>query len=66
MDPRTELPFALGGFHTPPRYFTVHAPASLRNNYRMFSRDLVALENLQWERRELGDNLGNDRQGRSA
>jgi lipopolysaccharide transport system ATP-binding protein len=54
MDPHTELPFALGGFYTPPRYFKVEAPASVRNNYRMFTHDLVALEDLKWERRNFG------------
>jgi hypothetical protein len=53
MDPHSELPFALGGFHTP-FYFTVEAPTTVRNNYRMFTRDLVALEDLKWERISLG------------
>jgi lipopolysaccharide transport system ATP-binding protein len=56
MDPHTELPLALGGFYTLPRYFTVHGPTSLRNNYRMFTRDLVVLENLKWERLSLPAN----------
>ncbi len=54
MDPHTELPFALGGFHAYPRYFTVQAPTSLRDNYRMFTRDLIALEGLKWEWLDLG------------
>ena len=49
MDPQNELPLALGGFHEPPRYFTIETPASLRNNYRMFMRDLVALQDPYWE-----------------
>jgi lipopolysaccharide transport system ATP-binding protein len=49
MDPHTELPLALGGFYTPPRYFTIETPASIRDNYRMFTDDLVALEDLKWE-----------------
>jgi ABC-type polysaccharide/polyol phosphate transport system ATPase subunit len=53
MDPHSELPFALGGFHTP-FYFTVEAPTTVRNNYRMFTRDLVALEDLKWERISFG------------
>jgi len=53
MDPHTEMPYALGGFHSPPRYFTVEAPTSRRNNYRMYTQDLVVLDDLQWERREL-------------
>jgi len=53
MDLHTEMPYALGGFHSPPRYFTVEAPTSRRNNYRMYTQDLVVLEDLQWERREL-------------
>lgn len=52
MDPHTEVPLSLGGFHTPARYFRVEAPLSLRNNYRMFTNDLVALEDLKWERRD--------------
>jgi hypothetical protein len=51
MDPHTELPLALGGFYTPPRYFTIETPASIRDNYRMFTGDLVALEDLKWELR---------------
>ena len=54
MDPHTELPLALGGFHTPPRYFRVEAPPSVRNNYRMFTNDLVALDDVKWERRDFG------------
>ena len=50
MDPYTELPFAMRGFHDAPGYFDVGLPASLRNNYRMFTNDLVALEDLTWER----------------
>ncbi len=53
MDPHTELPFALGGFHEPPRYFTVAMPPSRRNNYRMFTNDLVALEAVDWQCRPL-------------
>ena len=55
MDPQTELPYALGGFHSPPRYFTVEAPTSRRNNYRMYTQDLIVLEDLQWERREIAE-----------
>jgi lipopolysaccharide transport system ATP-binding protein len=55
MDPHTEMPYALAGFHSLPRYFTVEAPASRRNNYRMYTHDLVVLEDLQWERQETGD-----------
>jgi lipopolysaccharide transport system ATP-binding protein len=51
MDPHTELPLAMGGFHDPPRYFTVDMSTSLRNNYRMFTSDLVALDAVTWERR---------------
>jgi hypothetical protein len=54
-DPHTEMPYALGGFDTPPRYFTVDAPTSRRNNYRMYTHDLVVLEDLHWERREIGE-----------
>lgn len=54
-DPHSEMPYALGGFHTPPRYFTVDAPTSRRNNYRMYTRDLVVLEDLHWARREIGE-----------
>jgi lipopolysaccharide transport system ATP-binding protein len=49
MDPHTELPLALGGFHTAPRYFTVEAAPSVRNNYRMFTNDLIVLEDVKWE-----------------
>jgi lipopolysaccharide transport system ATP-binding protein len=55
LDPDTEMPYALGGFHSPPRYFTVKAPVTRRNNYRMYTRDLVVLEDLEWERHELDD-----------
>ena len=55
MDPQTELPYALGGFHSPPRYFTVEAPTSRRNNYRMYTQDLVVLEDLRWERLEIAE-----------
>jgi lipopolysaccharide transport system ATP-binding protein len=55
MDPHTEMPYALGGFNSPPRYFTVEAPISRRNNYRMYTGDLIVLENLQWERRQIRD-----------
>jgi lipopolysaccharide transport system ATP-binding protein len=55
LDANTEMPYALGGFHSPPRYFTVEAPTSRRNNYRMYTHDLVVLEDLQWERREIGE-----------
>jgi ABC-type polysaccharide/polyol phosphate transport system ATPase subunit len=48
MDPATELPFALGGFGDAPSYFAVEMPTSLRNNYRMFTHDLVVLEDLTW------------------
>jgi ABC-type polysaccharide/polyol phosphate transport system ATPase subunit len=51
MDPHTELPFALGGFHEAPRYFQVQMATSLRNNYRMLTNDLVALEDLVWDDR---------------
>ena len=54
MDPHTELPFALGGFHTAPRFFTVGADTTIRDNYRMFTHDLIALEDLKWERLDLG------------
>jgi len=54
-DPHSEMPYAFGGYHAPPRYFTVDAPTSRRNNYRMYTRDLVVLEDLHWERRELGE-----------
>jgi lipopolysaccharide transport system ATP-binding protein len=60
MDAQTELPLALGGFNTPPRYFTVSAPTSVRNNYRMFTGDLVALEEVAWER--LDSSVGRDLQ----
>jgi hypothetical protein len=53
MDPHTELPFALGGFHTAPRYFSVETSTSIRDNYRMFTRDLIVLEDLRWERLDL-------------
>jgi hypothetical protein len=53
MDPHTEMPYALGGFHSPPWYFTVEAPTSRRNNYRMYTGDLIVLEDLQWERRQI-------------
>ena len=46
MDPASELPFALGGFGDAPCYFAVEMPTSLRNNYRMFTNDLMVLENL--------------------
>jgi lipopolysaccharide transport system ATP-binding protein len=52
MDPDTELPLALGGFHTPPRYFKVEAPPSVRNNYRMFTNDLVVLDGVRWEQQD--------------
>jgi lipopolysaccharide transport system ATP-binding protein len=48
MDPHTELPLALGGYQTPPRYFEVEAPLSVRNNFRIISQDLVALEDVVW------------------
>jgi lipopolysaccharide transport system ATP-binding protein len=50
MDPHTELPFALGGFHSLPGYFTVDATNGVRDNYRMFTGDLIALEDVRWER----------------
>lgn len=53
LDPETELPYALGGFHSLPRYFAVEAPISRRNNYRMYTRDLFVLEDVQWERFDL-------------
>ena len=51
MDPHTELPLALGGFHDAPRHFEVHMPTSLRNNYRMFTNELVALQDMVWDDR---------------
>ena len=48
VDPATQLPFALGGYRNAPRYFDVEMPTSLRNNYRMYTRDLVTLEDLTW------------------
>jgi len=48
MDPHTELPFALGGFHNLPRYFTVEATTSVRDNYRMFTGDLISLDDVRW------------------
>jgi ABC-type polysaccharide/polyol phosphate transport system ATPase subunit len=50
MDPQTELPFSLRGFQEPPRFFEVQMPTSRRNNYRMITNDLVALEGLVWDR----------------
>jgi lipopolysaccharide transport system ATP-binding protein len=49
MDPATELPFALRGFADPPRYFAVEMRATVRDNYRMFTGDLVALDDVRWE-----------------
>jgi lipopolysaccharide transport system ATP-binding protein len=49
MDSRNELPLALGGFADAPRLFTVHMPTTLRNNYRMVTRDLIALDEPRWE-----------------
>jgi hypothetical protein len=49
MDPHTELPFALGGFYDLPRYFTVEDTNSVRGNYRMFTGDVIALEDVKWE-----------------
>jgi len=54
MDPHTELPFALGGFDTLPRYFTVGTTNSVRDNYRIFTGDLIVLENMKWERVDSG------------
>ena len=48
MDPLTELPLALGGYQTTPRYFEVEAPPTIRNNYRIISRDLVVIEDISW------------------
>ena len=53
MDPQTELPYALAGFDSVPRYFTVEATTSFRNNYRMYTRDLVVLEDVKWQQCEL-------------
>jgi hypothetical protein len=49
MDPTTGLPFAMRGFADAPKQFTVDMPASVRNNYRMFARDLIVLDGLSWE-----------------
>ena len=57
LDPATEMPYALGGFNSPPIYFSVEAPVTRRNNYRMYTRDLVVLEGLKWESRDLKDTL---------
>ena len=54
MDPHTELPFSARGFHDAPRYFDVQMATSLRNNYRMLTKDLVALEDLVWDERSHG------------
>jgi ABC-type polysaccharide/polyol phosphate transport system ATPase subunit len=48
LDPETEMPYALGGFDAPPRYFTVEASVTRRNNYRMYTGDLVVLEKVEW------------------
>jgi ABC-type polysaccharide/polyol phosphate transport system ATPase subunit len=57
MDPFTELPFAMRGFHDAPGFFDVDLPASLRNNYRLFTNDLIALEDLTWERSHAASEL---------
>jgi hypothetical protein len=49
MDAHNELPLAMGGFEEAPRYFTVEMPTTLRNNYRMFTRDLIALDEPMWD-----------------
>jgi ABC-type polysaccharide/polyol phosphate transport system ATPase subunit len=54
MDPHTELPFSMRGFRGAPCYFEVGMATSLRNNYRMFTNDLVALEDLVWDDRSRG------------
>ncbi len=53
LDPHTEMPYALGGFDSAPHYFTVEAPISRRNNYRMYTRDLVVLEDVRWHGPEI-------------
>jgi lipopolysaccharide transport system ATP-binding protein len=50
MDPHTELPLALGGFYDLPRSFAVEATNSRRDNYRMVTGDLIALEDVHWDR----------------
>jgi len=56
MDPDTDLPFAMRGYAEPPQPFTVAMPTSVRNNYRMFAKDLIVLDGLTWE--ELSDGAG--------
>lgn len=54
LDGDAKMPLALRGFHDAPVYFEVKMPASLRNNYRMFMKDLVVLEGVSWEVRHSG------------
>jgi hypothetical protein len=51
LDADAKMPLALRGFHDAPVYFEVKIPTSLRNNYRMFMKDLIVLEDVTWELR---------------
>src|SRR4051794_25676491 len=57
MDAGNELPLAMGGFEEAPRYFTVEMPTTLRNNYRMFTRDLIALDEPVWEQTAVDEDV---------
>jgi ABC-type polysaccharide/polyol phosphate transport system ATPase subunit len=48
-DPDTGLPLALRGFDELPLEFTVGMPPTVRNNYHMFTGDLIALD-IEWDR----------------
>ena len=49
LDADAKMPLALRGFHDSPIYFEVKMSTSLRNNYRMFMKDLIVLEGVTWE-----------------
>ena len=63
MDPATELPFALAGFGDAPHFFAVEMPTTVRNNYRMFTHDLVVLEDLTWAERSDDTGDAEDKSG---
>ena len=55
MDPYTELPFAQRGFFDAPCFFEVDFPPGLRNNAMRQLKELVVLDDLTFERSELGE-----------
>lgn len=49
LDADAKMPLALRGFHDTPVYFEVKMPTTLRNNYRIFMKDLIVLEGVTWQ-----------------